>query len=98
MLNGKATDGNDFGRKVEFAMDLVSYRIQKNKRWLLTATGSYYVPNRVRSNQRTEYEDDRPISCGKRIEDKCECLFQAAIDGFFLIKIIAYSILIVRRL
>jgi hypothetical protein len=25
VLNGKPTEGNDFGLKVEFAMDLVSY-------------------------------------------------------------------------
>lgn len=78
-------------------MDLVSNRIKKSV-MLLIMTGSYHVSYRVRSNQRTEYEDDRPISCGKRIEDKCECLLQPAIDSFFLTKIVAYSMLMISRL
>jgi hypothetical protein len=62
-LNGKPTQGDAFGSKVEFAMSLVSnYGYILSSSRLLTSVGSYDVSNHLRCYQWEEYEDDSPVS------------------------------------
>ena len=52
LLNGKPTKDNDFGRKVEFAMQLVSTSLYI-RYFLLTKEGSHNVSDYICGNQRT---------------------------------------------
>jgi hypothetical protein len=69
VLNGKPTEGNAFGSKVEFAMELVSVLLSDHM-IKLTILGTHNVPNCLRGYQWTKHEDDCPLSCRKRCKDQ----------------------------
>lgn len=73
VLNGKPTKDNGFGRKVEFAMDLVSITfsvlVVLIDKWT-DLLGSYNVSYCVCCDQRKKHEDDCTVSRGKRNQIK----------------------------
>lgn len=61
LLDGKPTKDNAFGRKVEFAMQLVGY-LPGKVYVIFIMTGSYNFSYRLRGDQRKKYEDDSTLS------------------------------------